>query len=713
VNSRDTTASTRATAARVLNRSVDDVDVEAVVGLVLEVKRNAEEPLLEREYRGDGLFQWLGKTRIARDAYAAQLRARNYAWLTFGPLLIAFAFLSSVVSVVPWPAQVCSSSYWVRPQLSWWWTGGSWLQFQLPWISPGSVCTWEFSYTVVSFAYRGLLLASVFALLVGGAYAVQPEFPMDTYLEDRFAPLEWSGRLEAGFGLPGWTCDRPDLPQGANTTMRLDPTLGGDDDVDSLRPRLWATTIVFGYAIPHVAVPNQANMAKAVRNRQIARMPAADQAVFSGHAEKFFKRLAIVDFQFRLVEFEEWNQRFPLFRQARQCKALLDLEQGSLSDHEICVRNMFSKIEKIFKRVSYDPRCILGGSDAWNVMFGPWMYSIGNSMAQAFGPTGNDAFPNVYYATATTPQELGCWFARALDEGGKVLSGDDQLIVVIIDGKPVLIEVDGKRHDAHMHEGFHEFKWTYYGKIQPSGHWPKSIHWVREQSRNTYARSRVGVKCTFEYRVRSGDPDTTKGNTSCTHLVAEVIEEAYKVAVCESHDPVEAAVDAAAQLGYEIDIKVSSSPSDVTFLSGVFVPVDGEWLWTPKMGRLIASLGWTVKLSHFEGAPFWTRVAGDLNSFSGYRFLPFFRVYYELVLELIPEKFRAARSMEKRTVTADGPMPLEPGSDTWAWVSRRYGLSLEDEVSFSRELEPVRIFGIPYMVSSTVFKVIAEVDVYG
>ena len=163
-------------------------------------------------------------------------------------------------------------------------------------------------------------------------------------------------------------------------------------------------------------------------------------------------------------------------------------------------------------------------------------------------------------------------------------------------------------------------------------------------------------------------------------------------------------------LGYEAEVKISRELSDVTFLSGLFFPVAGRLYWAPKPGKLIASMGWVVnKPPNYRR---WMQeLAGNLNSFLPYRFVPFLRLYLEHVMQLVPEEYRLYKSDEFRSVVAGKDLPSEPTADTWAFVYARYGLRAEDEQEFGKAVRLANT--LPFMIESRSFATLVDVDVYG
>jgi len=94
-------------------------------------------------------------------------------------------------------------------------------------------------------------------------------------------------------------------------------------------------------------------------------------------------------------------------------------------------------------------------------------------------------------------------------------------------------------------------------------------------------------------------------------------------------------------------------------------------------------------------------------------FLPFFRVLVIKVMALIPVVYRHPL---KRGLNIEGhrfrecEMPDEPTAETWAYFASRYGLTQEDEIRFSQDLD--RVKSLPFMLNALAFDVMVDKDCY-
>jgi hypothetical protein len=540
---------------------------------------------------------------------------------------------------------------------------------------------------------RGLILIAVCMALPRLAYAA-PDVRL-AYEDDQFSPIYFECALPSQFSLPGYISRRPLKPLGegckvvVNHPRRL-------VDVDHPADAIFAVGIAFAGYFPHVSLPCQENLVVALRNRQCAAMPPVELPYFNKLAQEYLDSVPTSKLPI-IVDFDSWNSRFPRGRQISHTLALTRVKNCTVSDYTYIARDAFIKVEKVLRieKGPYDPRLISGASHEFNVVWGPFFFAARDRIVDSY----RDRPDNVCLASGCTSPELGAWFSEALERGGRAICGDDQLACY----QRVWLEIDGVRHDAHMHESFIKLKWRVYRKLWDDI--PRLVsRLAEEKAARTFGRCQpFSVKYEHPYRVRSGDPDTEKGNSVITDFVAmtslKIVEENYDKPLNEIFALVTAHC---LRLGYEIEGHITRNPADVTFLSGFFLPVDGVMYWAPLPGRQLAKIGWSIKSGWL-----WRDFAGALNSFKDYLFVPFLRVYVEVVSQLIPEEFRL-EPPSKRWAVSPGDTPTTPAYDTWDWFLQRYGLNELDESSFKQRLQMIHT--LPYLMYDESIIRLVEVD---
>jgi len=554
-----------------------------------------------------------------------------------------------------------------------------------------------------------------------GTYDVRLHFE-----QNMFAPIAFNGPLPVfsgayGFALPGYVSTSPlrELQQGASVKLRF-----LDAEPDLQRDRMWATGIVFGDRFPTTFIPCQHNLFIALRNRQCAAMPAADPTAFGRLADELAEDWRTSVFPEHLTQldgfnydaaFIEWNCRFPSGRQRQHIEARRVLTSRHVDDDEIYRRTSFVKLEKKFvdidEATNSDPRVITAASDFYNVLYAPYFYQLAKHIKQTFSHLSR-----FFIATSTSAGELGNWFDAAvagdLDWPCYAACGDDALFVIQdpVTGRPLIVEADGSRHDAHMHELFLDWKWRVF-RMFATSHPRFFFEAARLSQRTTYTTSTLGLSASYSGRTRSGDWCTSIGNSVqeflVEHSTGRAIEQLRREG-CGLRDTEKlASAIIKQQLGYELKLKLHDETHNATFLSGVFVPVCGKCYWAPKPGRLMATLGWTVT----RPGPV-TRhrdLASTINSFMPYCFVPFLRCYLRHAMQLLPEKYRQYHDPATvRMVAAQGIDVSDPAVDTWAFFAARYGLTAQDEIAFQVSL--ARASSLPFMLCDTALGRMAEVD---
>jgi hypothetical protein len=294
----------------------------------------------------------------------------------------------------------------------------------------------------------------------------------------------------------------------------------------------------------------------------------------------------------RAAKFSVWNSRFPLSRQRAQQRALDEFyscpDVGKVR-HE-CIRKTFIKREKLLKSSvtgvdDFDPRVIQGVGDLANCLLGPWMYAYGKHLAAAW-----NAGHNVTYASGMNAEALGRWMVQCEQEGYDFFT-----------------EADFSRYDASISAEALKVEHRVYARMG-AGRWAKV---VLQQQLIVRGRSSHGHKYKVDGTRCSGDPNTSPGNTKLT--VGAAVWCLYKLGITDFRiialgddsviatkarvDPQEFA-RLMERLGLVAKVKSHLDADYVEFCSGRFWhTVDGR-VWGPKIGRVLAKVGYSVAPQH-------------------------------------------------------------------------------------------------------------------
>jgi hypothetical protein len=668
---------------------------------------------------GTGLFRLLTESRRSYFARINAARAGDGSRRQCGWLWLIFSLIALGGTVVPWPVQRCSiaehllaadyqcsdvgvanATHVCLGRLPEWKAANA--PSFVPWVAHDCSWSWERGDPV----WRALTGASSGIGLVMFAHAAPVAAPpigdvvRAEYNRDPHQRMECEGPLGSQpFVLPSVIVTRAVKEVASDCEVRIKDVVDtGNHERDGLRAIGIVTTLT-----PVVHRPCQANEIVAACNRQCMCVPAHDEGYFDTLVARALERLPQIVEKVS-TDFNEWTSRFPQVRQWQHAAAMrLWNGEWAPTDGELSHGKSFVKVEKVFG--DKDPRCISGQQDVLNVVAGPWVYALNKSFRKMFGLNHH-----VLYCDGYTAAEIGAFVQHRM--GGAtdkdwfaLICGDDQLIAYYRGGRWYFVEVDGTRHDAHMHSGFFKLKWAVYAAVTDI---PVYItRYYKRLTEFTTAQFPHGVSYSHPFRVRSGDADTKLGNSLCTWAVVEEIVDHLHAADGVASGMESARESLLQRCGYEIEYKVSEELSDVSFLSGLLVPVYDTLYWVPKPGRLMDRIGWTttaVTTTH----QIYRQLAGTLNSFQAYRFLPFWRVYLENSMRLIPEEYRLTPPSENRQIDSTGILATEPSAETWAFFAARYGLTQRDEEAFSVHM--ARVTSLPYMVDSYVLERLSEVD---
>jgi hypothetical protein len=535
------------------------------------------------------------------------------------------------------------------------------------------------------------LLITAAAQIGRSAYAENVHPVLEQYREDMFAQVTYEGTLPRGLGLPGYVCPLPQVPLAEGCEVKERTPLR---EVDEENPKdcLFGVGLVFDGYLPSVAMACKTNALRAVTNRQLMVTLEPDTQHFEQRAASFKQAIKPTERDAVAPSFVAWNSRFPKGRQIAHRQAAQRVADGEFDLSDVIKRNAFPKVEKILRegKGPYIPRNITGGSDEFNVMCGPWFYAVKYWIAETVYRALGWLMVNDQDAA-----QLGAYFESALSNGGVMVRGDDQLLLY----RGVVFEGDGSKHDAHMHKLFMALKWALYTMFF---HIPYLIVLVAcQMARTTTATVRqFGIWYKHVARVRSGDWDTTEGNSIIVVFIAWCI---YRVVKDNFDSPklVDLVQDECKKLGYNLTLEIHHDPACASFLSGSFAPVGGRMMWYPHVGRTLRKLGWTI---HRKG---WAKMVRDYRSavlsYRDFEYVPFLRLYVAHVCSILGDG-AAGKRWGVKAAKGIGP----PQDDTWDWFFRRYGLTREDEAEFGRALKACT--EIPFMVHSAFVDRMAAVD---
>nr|WRQ65287.1 polyprotein [Tolivirales sp.] len=389
-------------------------------------------------------------------------------------------------------------------------------------------------------------------------------------------------------GLPSHTCDR-ELVTPRDDSICSHP----DIEIETIKNDLFIVAPVFSQYIPIVPASNLTNEVIAVRNRGIMKVPSPSAMAWLAVKINCRKHLKFIN-EIILDDnsFKEWNDKFPPNRRKQQLIAheALRLESIELKD---CFRSTFVKREPTMKGgenfEEFDPRLIQGVSHKANVCLGPFMSKFSKTIASMWNVNYN-----IFYTCGADAETLGEWREQFKD--------DDV----------ILIEIDFTRYDAHQGKAAHQVEELFYLKGGICNY--PDAKFVFDQQRNTVGFTSKGVFYKVKFTRKSGDPNTSVGNSivnaECADTIMTKLGYDYKMVVQGDDNLIvirgtmselekkvlrKTVVAEYLKLGFVAKVKVSDQWHDVEFCSSLFWPVKDGYVLGPKIGRRLPKIGFSLK----------------------------------------------------------------------------------------------------------------------
>jgi hypothetical protein len=266
------------------------------------------------------------------------------------------------------------------------------------------------------------------------------------------------------------------------------------------QPALYTTVLSNVSSIPVVPSTSTHNDHIAVNNRGCYDRKGPDELVFNEYfawVKANFDDL-FPDHSPLQYDYDKWNERFPKSQQKRHDAARINVQQYP-DLKKFSRRKSFIKKEKLLKsgvgrKEEFNPRLIQGADDHLNVVLGPWMYAFSKRLAE----TWNSDFV-VTYASGMTANSVGTWFYMH--------HGADP-------EKTIGMATDAKYFDATYDTQDCDLERYIYKRFGA----PNEVLKVLKMQATTSGSMPSGVTYTGTGTRKSGDPNTSCGNSMCNGL---------------------------------------------------------------------------------------------------------------------------------------------------------------------------------------------------
>ncbi len=399
--------------------------------------------------------------------------------------------------------------------------------------------------------------------------------------------------------------------------------------------------------------------------------------------------------------FEEAISAFPDYKKQKLRKAREEYFTSNVERKKFLARQCFQKTETQCKNTTDDwieaefaPRCIQGASDHFNAVVSPFVKS----------------FTKHVKSVLHLHRRRGAVYASGFTDA--VAFGTHLHDVFESYSKCVVVETDFSKFDTCINEILLECENELFFKANC----PEDVFLCLQAAIETVGRAKFGIKYKVRGTRRSGDPQTSVGNSvlqlallyyalcCATGASLETLLERSTIFAQgddgltflseEFSHCLPAVREILQRLGFEVKMKVHSGPDalyQATFLSSRVYPVQDALtgqefhVLAPMIGRQVEKFGYYTCPP--PGVPHLSIVRGDaIGRQNIYRAIPFLRCYITRTLELTSQG-PAYRDPRKKEVVADTDYLLAPSAATYGVIERVYGLTKLDEENLENLLK--------------------------
>jgi len=247
-----------------------------------------------------------------------------------------------------------------------------------------------------------------------------------------------------------------------------------------------------------------------------------------------------------------------------------------------------------------DPRLIQGRRPKYQVMTGPWTQLLNKVLAAIFSPE-NVTERSIIHTSGLSAEILGEEFDNNLANGLRKI-----------------VENDGSRWDAHRTIATIVFEMAVYKVLGT----PRPVLRALRKQKQTKGITRTGVYYATEATTKSGDGNTSSGNSAVNGAMSEELAIAhhadqYQVWAAgddnltflpsDTEISRQSIISYCARLGFSMKpIIHTNQPRDATYLSARPYPADaGQTVFGPKIGRNASALFYTTTKQRYHKA--WCR----------------------------------------------------------------------------------------------------------
>lgn len=349
---------------------------------------------------------------------------------------------------------------------------------------------------------------------------------------------------------------------------------------------------------------------------------------------------------------------------------------------------VFTKADEKLPKVGLEgqepitPRTICAVDDTHKAFTGPFMWEFANRVASLW-----DGVKSVfYYVRGQSAEEVGRTFGDWYDRNGEAnfiaFEDDFRMYDKTLSGvlqEPIddLYEATGATLDMmEVVRSEETFGCTTHGVKFTAG---PGVRQINSGKNETNVKGTIGNAAAHAYAY--GDLDVEKGDLMLLNGDDNTLFRCLNRSRAVNEDLVAKNLR---DLGLEPTLLVRTRIADVEFCSKIFLPTGDGWVLSPKPGRAMTKLGWSLRDKSPE------QLLGETMGLKkdGHH-VPFLRVVIRHTLRLIPRDVKPKKAPDKRPWEIHARQYHECVPSTWAIFTERYGLTEADEVKFDELLSGI------------------------
>lgn len=517
--------------------------------------------------------------------------------------------------------------------------------------------------------------------------------------------------------LPPNTNFKPPAPKEATTEVTVKPDPRPPRNPGNVSERLHLEGISASDVVPSVVLGNQASELAGIMGRMAIETPPVTKL------GRDMMESALSSVEFRIlregpnkIKIKDDDKRFNVWlardaipsalkKTYKELREVVNAQGITSRDADM---TSFVKVEKrldttLDGREPVTPRMISNPSDIHKVATGSFLWHFSNALCKAWDGTKFSSGPEFpagpVYTRGMTAEAIGRMVEKRL--GGELFQ---DLIV---------LENDGEKFDAHIKDVCTELINDIY---REAGANDKTLQAFSVERTRTVTRHGVKMRSKKKILFSGTNETNVKGSlvnamihigffnriaiTMVRYLMLILGDDNTTFFSDDALPSVSSIIETFKEMGFTMTPLIRRKLWEVEFCNKIFLPCSGGLVLSPKPGRNITKLSWSIsQQANLKG----TCISMRMDS----SHVPFLRVYLKRTMELIDPSTVAKfdKNIEHQFHVKKA---YEPTNQTWEFFYQRYGLREEDEKLFEKEL--LQVTQLPAVINSPYIQILIEID---